>query len=547
MPQPAFLPVLGRAAAGAATHAVPLAKGAARLAGDLGRVVVGTDGLTPAARDRRFADPAWSENPLYRRLAQGYVAVGQSVARGVDALEDGGLDWRDLERVRYAAALATSALSPTNNPLTNPVALKTAFDTGGASVVRGVSNLVGDLRHNGGMPSQTDRSAFTVGEELAVTPGVVVHRDEVAEVIAYSPSTPQVHGRPLVVVPPPIGRYYFLDLRPGRSFVEHAVAQGLQVFMISWRNPGPDQADWDLDTYCARILSVIELVKGLTGSPDVNTLGFCAGGILQTLVLNHLAAQGDESIASASYGVTLLDFDVPAPLGAFSFAPLLAMARGSSRRKGILTAAALGLVFSTMRPDDLVFNYLVDGWLLGKQPPAFDILAWSVDGTNLPAGLHRQFLEVFQDNALCQPHGTKVLGTPVDLAQITVPTFVTGALTDHLTPWQGCYRTTQLLGGDSTFVLSNSGHIASLVNPPGNPKASYQVGGTPGPDAEAWRAGATKETGSWWTPWAAWAVDRSGPLQDAVDPAERFPVLEAAPGSYVVDRVPTQPAVSSRA
>ncbi|MCU1692569.1 MAG: Polyhydroxyalkanoate synthase [Frankiales bacterium] len=519
-------------------QALPLAKGVARLAGDLGKVVVGTAELAPGPRDRRFADPAWSENPLFRRLAQGYVAVGDSLARAVDALEENGVDWRDLERARFAATLATSALSPTNS-LINPVVLKTAFDTGGASLLRGLANALGDLRHNGGLPAQTDRTAFTVGQELAVTPGVVVHRDEVAEIIAYTPTTPQVHARPLVVVPPPIGRYYFLDLRPGRSFVEHAVAQGLQVFLISWRNPGKEQADWDLDTYCARILSAIDVVTDLTGSPDVNTLGFCAGGILQTAVLNHLAATGETGrIASASYGVTLLDFDVPAPLGAFSFAQLLKLAGEGSHRSGVLKASTLATLFAFMRPDDLVFNYVVDGWLLGKRPPVFDILAWSVDGTNLPAGLHQQFLDLFENNTLVRSSALKVLGSALDLSKVSLPTFVTGALNDHLTPWAGCYRTTQLIDGDSTFVLSNSGHIASLVNPPGNPKASYYVGGQDGADAATWQATATKKTGSWWTEWAGWVLERSGDLQDAVDPAARFPVLEAAPGSYVVDRVP---------
>ncbi|MCW2778563.1 MAG: phaA [Frankiales bacterium] len=518
-------------------RALPLAQGAARLAGDLGRVAVGTDALMPETRDRRFTDPAWTGNPLFRRLAQCHVALGQTLDRAVDGLAAEGVDWRTLERARFAATVATSLLSPTNSLLTNPVALKAALDTGGASVLRGLGRALEDLRSNGGLPSQTDRNAFTVGEHLAVTPGVVVHRDEVAEIIAYTPTTPQVHARPLLVVPPPIGRYYFLDLRPGRSFVEHAVAQGLQVFLVSWRNPGPEHADWDLDTYCARVLSAVDVVLDLTGAPDLNTLGFCAGGILQTLALNHLAQTGKASrVASASYGVTLLDFDVPAPLGAFSFAPLLSLAGQGVSRKGVLGAKTLGALFAFMRPDELVFNYLVEGWLLGKPPPVFDILAWSVDGTNLPAALHRQFVDLFAHNTLVRPSALRVLGSPLDLSRITVPTFVTGALTDHLTPWAGCYRTTQLLGGESTFVLSSSGHIASLVNPPGNPRARYYEGGSPDSDASTWKAEAAERTGTWWTAWAAWVTPRSGSLQDAVDPAERFPVLEAAPGSYVVDR-----------
>jgi polyhydroxyalkanoate synthase len=530
-----------RTATGALAQTWPLTKGVGRLAADLSRVVVGTEDFRPGPRDRRFTDPAWTDHPAFRRLVQGYVALGDSVSRAVDACEDNGLDWRNMERLRFAAGLATSALAPTNNLLTNPTALKRAFETGGLSVLRGLGNAVHDLRTNGGLPAQTDRSAYVVGQDLAVTPGVVVDRDEVAEILSYAPSTPQVHARPLVVVPPPIGRFYFLDLRPGRSFIEHAVALGQQVFVVSWRNPGPEQADWDLDTYCARVLSTIEVVKQITGSDSVNTLGFCAGGILQTLALNHLAAQGDTTtVHSASYGVTLLDFDSPAPLGTFSFAPLLSLAGERSKRSGVLSARALATVFAFMRPDDLVFNYVVDGWLLGKPPPTFDILAWSVDGTNLPAALHRQFLDLFQNGPLTKAGELEVLGSPVDLSTLHLPTFVTGALNDHLTPWTGCYRTTELVGDDSTFVLSNAGHIASLVNPPGNPKASYLAGGTPGSGPLAWKDSATTHSGSWWTAWAEWIGPRSGPLQAAVAPgsAAGFPALEPAPGSYVVDRVP---------
>jgi polyhydroxyalkanoate synthase len=349
-----------------------------------------------------------------------------------------------------------------------------------------------------------------------------------------------VRERPLVIVPPPIGRFYFLDLRPGRSFVEYAVGQGLTVFMISWRNPTPKQAEWDLDTYAERVRRAIGVAKEITGSPDVNTLGFCAGGIVMTTVLNHLAATGDDSVHSAAYAVTLLDFATRAPIGAFSGARMVGLARRSSRARGVITARSMGAVFTWMRPDDLIFNYLVRQWLMGEDPPAFDILAWSVDGTNLPAALHEQFLEIFRDNKLVRPDEMTVLGTPIDLSRITVPTFVTGATTDHLTPWTGCYRTTQLLSGPSTFVLSSSGHIQSLVNPPGNPKMFYYTGGDAGRDPEAWREAAEKHSGSWWEAWSPWTVEKSGnevPARTELGSAEH-PPLEPAPGSYVLDRVP---------
>jgi polyhydroxyalkanoate synthase len=510
----------------------PLAREAARLGRDTVQILRGTDEIAPAPKDKRFADPAWATNPVYRRLAQEYLATAGSLGRLVDAFEARGGDWREVEQARFVVNAIASAMAPTNTLLGNPAALKRAFDTGGRSVARGLGNLLTDLRRNGGMPAQVDRSAFTVGEDLALSPGVVVDRDEVAEVIRYTPSTPSVRQRPLVIVPPPIGRFYFLDLRPGRSFVEYAVSQGLQVFMISWRNPTAEQAGWDLDTYAGRVRSAIDVARRVAGSDDVNTLGFCAGGIIMTTVLNHLAATGDDAVRSAGYAVTLLDFSSRAPIGAFSAPRLLDVARRNSRRQGVISARQMGAVFTWMRPDDLIFNYLVNQWLMGEDPPAFDILAWNADGTNLPARLHEQFLEIFRTNALARAGGMRVLGTPVHLGRITVPTFVTGAITDHLTPWQGCYRTTQLLSGPSTFVLSNAGHIQSLVNPPGNPKASYWTGGPPEPDALAWQAGAERHQGSWWEPWSEWVLEHSGNELSASDTAEA-PSLGAAPGTYV--------------
>ncbi|MGZ4568250.1 MAG: PHA/PHB synthase family protein [Blastococcus sp.] len=518
----------------------PLAREAARLARSTVRILRGTEEIAPSPKDKRFVDPAWSTHPGYRRLAQSYLAVTGSLNGLVDAYEDGGADWREVEQARFVLNAFSSALAPTNTLLGNPAAVKRAFDTGGRSVLRGVGHMLHDLRHNGGLPTQTDRSAFTVGTDLGLSPGAVVHRDEVIELIQYTPTTARVRQRPVVIVPPPIGRFYFLDLQPGRSLVEYAVSRGLQVFMISWRNPTKEQADWGLETYAQRVVDAIGVAAGITGSPDVTTLGLCAGGQLMTTALNHLAATGDDRVHAAGYAVTLLDFSSRAPLGAFSGPRLLELARRNSKRRGVISAREMGSVFSWMRPDDLIFNYLINQWLMGEDPPAFDILAWNADGTNLPARLHEQFLEILGTNALVRAGAMRVLGTPVHLSRITVPTFVTGALTDHLTPWEGCYRTTQLLSGPSTFVLSYSGHIQSLVNPPGNPKAHYWTGGEPGPDPHAWRTSAERHTGSWWEPWAEWMLERSGdevPAPTAQGSADH-PPLESAPGSYVRDRRP---------
>ena len=518
----------------------PLAREAVRLGRSAFRIARGTDEIAPAPRDKRFADPAWSLHPGYRRLAQSYLAVTGSVDRLLQDYEAGGADWRDVESSRFVLNAVTSALAPTNTLFGNPAALKRAFDTAGRSVVRGMGHMLHDLLANGGLPTQVDRSAFTVGEQLGITPGEVVYRDEVIEVIQYTPSTPRVRQRPLVIVPPPIGRFYFLDLRPGRSFVEYAVSRGLQVFMMSWRNPTREQSEWDLDTYAGAVLDAVDVAREVTGSDDVTTIGFCAGGQIMTTALNHLAATADDRVHAAAYAVTLLDFSSRAPLGAFSGPRLLQLARRNSRRQGVITARQMGSVFTWMRPDDLVFSYVVNQWLMGEDPPAFDILAWNADGTNLPARLHEQFLDIFGKNAMARPGVLRVLGTPVHLSRITLPTFVTGALTDHLTPWDGCYRTTQLLSGPSTFVLSYSGHIQSLVNPPGNPKAHYWTGGEPGPDPHAWRASAEQHTGSWWEPWARWMLARSGdevPAPTSLGSAAH-PPLEPAPGSYVRERRP---------
>ena len=519
------------------THTGALGRSGRKLAGELGRIALGTSRVAPEPKDWRFQDPTWRDSPLYRRLGQSYLAGCGFLDEVLDEVSAAG---RDINKARFLLGVLASAAAPTNTLLGNPAAIKRAVETSGLSLIRGGRNWYGDVRHNGGMPSTADRSAFKVGSDLAITPGAVVDRDEHAEVLQYLPVTESVRERPVLIIPPPIGRYYFLDLRPGRSFVEHAVGQGNQTFMLSWRNPGRGQAGWNLETYARRVLSAVDVVREVTGSPDVNVVGFCAGGILMTLVLNHLSALGDDRIRSATYAVTLLDFGADAPISAFSAPKLLAFARWNSRRKGIIDARSMGLVFTLMRPNELVWNYWVNNYLLGNPPPVFDILAWNADGTNLPAALHVQFLDMFEHNTLCQPGVMSALGTPLDLSRIKVPTYVTGGSTDHLTPWTGCYRTTQLLSGPTTFVLSNAGHIQSLVNPPSNPKASFLSGPEPGPDPHAWLAAATKQSGTWWTNWAEWLVQHAGaevPAPSGLG-SPRHPVLDPAPGLYVRDLVP---------
>jgi polyhydroxyalkanoate synthase len=536
------MPSLRQAVSGLAaalSQGTTVAREASRLGLELTRIAWGRSDVAPAKGDRRFADPAWTGNLVFRMIQQSYLASAGAMDRIVDAMGDGRSDAR-AEQARFAASILTSAAAPTNFLATNPAAIKRAFDTGGMSLVRGARSFARDVRHNGAMPSMIEPGAFEVGRDLAVTPGAVVARDAVGEVLQYAPATDTVLARPVLVVPPPIGRFYFLDLRPGRSFVEYAVSLGLQTFMLSWRNPTAEQGGWDLDSYAQTVLAAIGTVQEVTGSPDVDLIGFCAGGIIATTVLNHLAATGDDRVHSMSYAVTLLDFGLRAPITAFSGRGLIAFAGRRSRRKGIITSRQMGSAFTWLRPDDLVFNYWVNNYLMGEKPPAFDILAWNADGTNLPGALHGQFLDIFRDNLLTRPGQLRALGTPLQLKNIKLPTFVTGAVTDHLTPWKGCYRTTQLLGGPSTFVLSHSGHIASLVNPPGNPKAHYWTGGTPGADPEQWLARAERHQGSWWEAWADWITAQAGDRRPRPETpgSERYPVLSAAPGLYVRDMGP---------
>jgi polyhydroxyalkanoate synthase subunit PhaC len=503
---------------------------------ELARVALGRSSVEFQPQDKRFADPTWKENPLYRRLGQAYLAWSQAVENVVENADTD--DWRTAERARFGAAVLTSALSPTNTLLGNPAAVKRVFETGGKSLLRGARNMVHDVRHNGGMPSQVDVRPFKIGENVAATPGTVVYRDEVCEVLQYAPTTERVMARPMVLIPPQINKYYFLDLAPRRSFIEYAVSRGIQPFMISWRNPTPENGDWGLDTYVTRCLQAVDVARAITGSDDANTMGFCAGGITQAAMLSHLAAKEDDRVNAAAFSVTLLDFSVPAMIGMWQSRRLLSEASESSRKKGVLDGSQLAKAFAWLRPNDLVFNYVVNNYLLGNDPPAFDILAWNADCTNLPGALHGQFLEIFEHNNLTRPGAMTVLDTPADLSAVNIDTFATGALTDHLTPWKGCYRTTQLLGGQREFVLSSSGHIQSLVNPPGNPKMYYYTGGEPGPDPDEWRQRAEKHTGSWWERWAEWTLERSGDERDAPEElgSDEYPVQEAAPGRYIHER-----------
>jgi poly[(R)-3-hydroxyalkanoate] polymerase subunit PhaC len=499
---------------------------------DVGKIALGRSKIEPRKGDRRFTDPAWSANPGYRRMMQSYLLTASTLQALV---EDAELDEKNEQRVRYALTLLTDAVAPTNLLPGNPAALKHAFDTAGASLARGARNLLSDIRNNGAMPSMVDKRPFEVGGNLALSPGAVVYRDEILELIQYTPSTETVYQRPLILIPPQINKYYILDIAPGRSLIEYAVSQGVPVFAISWRNPTAEHRDWGLDSYVQAALSAIDAATEISGSDDCNLVGACAGGITMALLLGHLAATGSSRVNSATFAVTIMDTEAPSMIGMFASRATIQAATRRSQRRGYLDGSEMARVFAWLRPNDLVWNYWVNNYLMGNDPPAFDILYWNADNTRLPAALHADFLRLFEGNPLMERGAITVLGTPIDLHQVRISSYVLAGVTDHIVPWTAAFGATRVLGGETRFVLSSSGHIQSLVNPPGNPKASYRVEGPDVADPHVWLGGTTEIRGSWWEHWASWIGGRSGERVSRAPGlgSRRHPPLGTAPGSYV--------------
>jgi polyhydroxyalkanoate synthase subunit PhaC len=506
------------------------------LAAELGRIGIGTSTVAPSKRDRRFADPAWTENPLLRRVAQSYLAAGRTADQLVGDAE---LDWRDDERMRFFTENLVEALAPSNLPLVNPASAKAAVDSGGLNLVRGGLTFLRDMLAPPRIPEMVDPTPFEVGRTIAVTPGSVVLRTDVLELIQYRPQTARVREVPLMVVPPTINKYYAIDLAPGRSLVEYLVKGGQQVFVISWRNPDARHADWGLDMYVQSILEALDAVERICGTDRTALTGICSGGILAAITASHLAATGQQGrLAAFGLAVTVLDNARAGTAAAMADRRLAAAATALSRRRGYLDGRSLAEVFAWLRPGDLVWNYWVNNYLLGRKPPAFDILFWNADTTRMTAQLHADFVDLAMENHLIRPGELTVLGIPVDLSQVDVDSYLVAGIADHITPWQNCYRSTQLLGGESRFILSTSGHIAALVNPPGNPKASYQTNKENPGDPQQWLKTAHTEHGSWWPDALAWLGERCG--ADKAAPKKLggggLQPLADAPGTYVFDR-----------
>jgi polyhydroxyalkanoate synthase len=481
--------------------------------------------------DRRFADRAWRANPFLRAVAGSYLATSRWAHRTLDSL---GLDDQTAKKAHFGLGLLLDAAAPTNYAWLNPEVVKEAYDTGGLSLAKGTVRFAEDVVRNGGRPQEVDRSAFQLGRDLAATPGTVVFRNDVIELIAYAPQTERVHAEPLVYVPPWINKYYLMDMAPGRSWVEFAVRRGFTVFAVSWRNPDESMADLTMDDYLRDgLLAAVEQAGVVAGAERVNLVGVCVGGTLTAIALAVLAVRGEaERIGWAALLNTLVDFGDPGEIGVFTDEAAIARIEERIRRRGYISADELGGPFLLMKANDLVWRYVVSSWMMGKRPPPFDLLAWNADGTRIPAAMHSQYLRgCYLENALTRPGAFTIDGVAVDMSEVRTPLYVLGSEADHIVPWQSSYRTTGLVGGDVTYRLSSGGHIAGLVNPPGGGKARFWAAGEHPEDPDAWRSSAEERPGSWWEDWAEWAAARSG---DEVAPPS-LPEGDPAPGRYVLE------------
>ena len=509
-------------------------KGIAATGADLLKALGGRSTLAPASGDRRFEDAAWRESPVYRRLMQSYLALGKGTERWAEGLE---LDGRDTARAKMVLGMLADSFSPTNTLLGNPTALKRTLDTGGRNLADGVKQMLADMRRGNGLPSSVDRAKFKVGGNLALTPGAVVYRDAQLELIQYKPQTAKVHGTPVFIVPPQINKFYVWDLAPGRSLVEYLVQQGHQVFVVSWFNPGEAQGDWGLATYVLALERALGVTRTIADAKKAHVIGACSGGITAAALLAYLAAKKQDWARSLGLLVSVLDIDgiADSSMGLFAHLETLELARTVTGAKGVLEGRDLARVFAWLRPNELIWNYWVNNYLLGQKPPAFDVLYWNSDTTRLPARLHADFIALLETNAFTKPGGLKIEGHALDLRKVRCDSYILGGTTDHITPWEGCYRTRGLLGGNSTFVLSSSGHVQSIVNPPGGRKASFSTNAGAHATPEEFQAGAVNNEGTWWPHLSGWLAERSVRAKAAPRRlgTRGFKPLAEAPGTYV--------------
>nr|WP_084164931.1 class I poly(R)-hydroxyalkanoic acid synthase [Skermanella stibiiresistens] len=496
--------------------------------------------ILPAKDDRRFKDSAWDENTLFDFIKQSYLLTArfmQSSVRGVDGMDD-----KTAMKVDFYTRQFVDAMAPSNFVMTNPEVLRATMESGGENLVKGLEHLLDDLERGKGQLSikMTDYDAFKVGENIASTPGKVVYQNDLMQLIQYSPTTEKVLRRPLLIVPPWINKYYILDLRPKNSFIKWAVDQGITVFIVSWVNPDEELSAKSFEDYMLEgPLAALDQIKLATGETEVNAVGYCLGGTLLASTLAHMAAKGDQRVISATFLTTMTDFSEAGELSVFIDEEQLQLLEERMNEKGYLDGGTMATSFNMLRANDLIWSFVVNNYLLGKDPFPFDLLYWNSDSTRMPARMHSFYLRnMYQNNLLIEPGGITLGGEPIDLHRITVPVFMLSTREDHIAPWKSTYAGTQIFGGPIKFVLSASGHIAGVVNPPAAGKYCHWTNTKLPKTPDAWLETAKQNEGSWWTEWYRWLAKQGGGTVAARVPGEGgLPAIEDAPGSYVAVRI----------
>ena len=487
-------------------------------------------------KDRRFKDEAWKENEVFDFIKQTYLLSARFVQDVVSHVD--GLPPKAAQKVDFYSRQFVDAMSPSNFLLTNPEVLRKTAETGGENLLRGLNNLLGDLERGRGKLSikMTDMDAFKVGEDIGISPGQVVFQNEVMQLIQYAPTTDKVLKRPLLIAPPWINKFYILDLRPKNSFVRWATAQGHTVFMISWVNPDAKLAQLRFDDYMTQgMFGALDAIEQATGEREVNAIGYCLGGTLLACSLAYMDAVGDDRIKTATFFVTMTDFQEAGELGVFIDEEQLRALEEKMEKRGFLDGSEMASTFNMLRANDLIWSFVVNNYLMGNEPFPFDLLYWNSDSTRMPAAMHSFYLRrMYQENLLCQPGGITLNHQPIDLRRIKVPAYFLSTREDHIAPWKSTYRGTQLLGGENRFTLAASGHIAGVVNPPEGGKYSYWTNETLAKDAETWLASATEIGGSWWPDWQRWVLAHDKTEVPARHPGDRaLKAIEPAPGHFV--------------
>ncbi|MCW2246476.1 polyhydroxyalkanoate synthase [Azospirillum fermentarium] len=496
--------------------------------------------ISPAKDDRRFKDSAWDENTLFDFIKQSYLLSARWMQSTVSEVE--GLPDQTAKKVDFYTRQFVDAMAPSNFVMTNPEVLRTTIETGGENLVKGLEHLLKDLERGKGelRISMTDYDAFQVGKNIAVTPGKVVFQNDLIQLLQYTPTTPDVAKRPLMIVPPWINKFYILDLREKNSYIKWAVDQGHTVFVLSWVNPDERLAKKSFEDYMIEgPLAALDQIKIATGEDSVNAVGYCLGGTLLAATLAYMAAKGDERIASATFFTTMLDFAEAGELSVFIDEEQLNYIEGKMSERGYLDGSEMATTFNMLRANDLIWSFVVNNYLLGKDPFPFDLLYWNSDSTRMPAAMHSFYLRnMYQKNLLQQPGGVTLAGVPIDLRNVKTPAYFLSAREDHIAPWKSTYAGTQLFSGPVKFVLAASGHIAGVINPPSAGKYCYWTNEALPKDPEAWLKDTAQAPGSWWTDWQAWVSQYSEGTVPARDPSNGgLPALDEAPGSYVKARL----------